>query len=69
MEIQCEWIVLPGGIHKQGPSYVTVKDGVITAISQESSGISGLKQLSTHLLVPGFVDMHTHGVGEWGSTL
>ena len=51
----------------KGPFYVTVKDSAIAAISQEPSashGSSDLQRLSTHLLVPGFIDLHTHGVGE-----
>ena len=67
MEVECEWIVLPGGQHKQGPFYVTIRDSAIAAISSApsaSQGGSDLQRLSTHLLVPGFIDLHTHGVGE-----
>ena len=67
MEVECEWIVFPGGQHEKGPFYVTVRDSAIAGISSEPSapqGGSDLQQLSTHLLVPGFVDLHTHGVGE-----
>ena len=70
MEVECEWIVLPGGQHKKGPFYVTIRDSAIAAISSEPSatqGSSDLQHLSTHLLVPGFIDLHTHGVGEQAS--
>lgn len=67
MEVECEWIVLSGGQHKQGPFYVTIRNSAIAAISSApsaSQGGSDLQRLSTHLLVPGFIDLHTHGVGE-----
>ena len=64
MEIACEWIVLPGGRHEKGPFYVCVEDGVIASVSQEPSKRSDVLHLSTYLLVPGFIDLHTHGVGR-----
>lgn len=66
MEVECEWLVLPGGRHEKGPFYVTVKDDTIAAISKDPSASSEsiTERLTTHLLVPGFVDLHTHGVGE-----
>ena len=64
MEIACEWLVLPGGRHEKGPFYVAVEGDVIAAVSREPSKASDLLCLSTFLLVPGFVDAHTHGVGR-----
>lgn len=66
MEVKCEWMILPGGQHKKGPFYVTIRGCEIAAISREpvvADGSFDLQRLSTYLLVPGFVDLHTHGVG------
>lgn len=70
--IKAEWIVQPGGHLEEGPFFVTVSDATITGIHkdvrecQQQNADFKVNQewLSTYLLTPGFIDLHTHGVGE-----
>ncbi len=61
--VECEWLVTPGGQLEQGPFSVTLEDEVITGIHRSQS-LEGSCQLHAHLVTPGFIDLHTHGVGE-----
>ncbi len=64
--IECEWLALPVGEVEEGPFFVTVEEGVITGILRERPDEEGDHQqqcLHTHLLSPGFIDLHTHGLG------
>lgn len=64
--IQCELLVVPGGQLEQGPFFLTVDGEVITGIhrKQPLDLKSSQQPLSAHLVSPGFIDIHTHGIGE-----
>ncbi|GII75609.1 N-acetylglucosamine-6-phosphate deacetylase [Sphaerisporangium rufum] len=55
-------LVTPGGVHD---GWITIEDGRITHIGRGRAPGDGLA-LGGRLVVPGFVDMHTHG-GAGGS--
>jgi N-acetylglucosamine-6-phosphate deacetylase len=63
--IEAEQAVLPGGVLEPGPVYVTVEGGKISGVfrGHSSSPVTDYPTLRTHLLCPGFVDTHTHGLG------
>ena len=61
--IKAEWVVLPGGTLKEGPFIVTIVADTITGVEFQGSCLEQ-ECLSTYLLTPGFIDIHTHGVGE-----
>ena len=67
--IFAENVVFPKGEVKRGPFYVTVKQGTVAKISKVESTLSCAVQcarshaLTCHLLTPGFVDIHNHGLG------
>ena len=61
--IEAEEVVLPRGELKKGPVYVSIVQGTITDIS--STRPPTVKDLiETHLLTPGFIDLHIHGLGR-----
>lgn len=62
--IRAEWVVLPGGTLKEGPFFVTIMADTITSVDLQEPSLSEQECLTTHLLTPGFIDIHTHGVGE-----
>jgi N-acetylglucosamine-6-phosphate deacetylase len=68
--IFAENVVLPKGEVREGPFYVVVKSGIITKISKAESTLSTVAQcdrcdaVACHLLAPGFVDIHNHGLGK-----
>jgi len=79
MRIYCECLCLPGGKLAQGSFLVIVEDGLIAEVrTLDSGGEEGLKDkiqwgsgcskldddLYTYLLTPGFIDLHTHGMGK-----
>ncbi len=57
-------IVLPGGNLADSKHYVVVKNGVIEEVVEgEYYGtIENALVVKTELLIPGFVDIHTHGL-------
>ena len=56
--------VLPGGI-LEGPIYVLVDGKNIVSVQRERPAtIEGIVEKHAHLITPGFVDIHTHGLGE-----
>lgn len=67
--IFAENVVFPKGEVRRGPFYVTVKQGIIAKISKAESTLSSVAQsdrcdaVTCHLLAPGFVDIHNHGLG------
>lgn len=61
--VECEWLALPGGELEQGPLFVTVEGETITGICRQRP-VQEKPWLRTHLLTPGFIDLHTHGVGR-----
>ncbi len=66
--LESDWLVLPGGKLEKGPVYVVVKGDRIAGVHKERASISpeGSEQsyfMHAHLVTPGFVDIHTHGVG------
>lgn len=63
--IEAKEVILPKGEHKEGPVYVTIEGGKITDIATAPPPSSSHKEvLKTHLLIPGFIDLHIHGLGE-----
>ena len=63
--IECEWLALSRGDLEEGPFFVTVEGDSITAVQRERpEAEKSLQWLQTHLLTPGFIDLHTHGVGQ-----
>lgn len=61
--IEANEVVLGGGAKLKGPVYVTVKDTLIKSIDTKLNGDSEVS-LRTHLLCPGFIDIHNHGLGK-----
>ncbi len=69
--IECEWLAVPSGELEEGPFFVTVEEGSITGVQREKPAqregegedSSGQQWLHTYLLTPGFIDLHTHGIG------
>ena len=59
-----DWVVFPGGKLERGPIYVSVEGEKITAVSREAPSTTNCTPLHAHVVVPGFVDLHTHGVGK-----
>ena len=59
-----DWVVFPGGKLERGPVYVSVEGEKITAVSREAPSTTNCTPLHAHVVVPGFVDLHTHGVGK-----
>ncbi|EGD76917.1 hypothetical protein PTSG_12700 [Salpingoeca rosetta] len=58
-----EGAVLGDGVFQEGPVYVTVDEhGMISTVGTEKPKDSAVT-LSAPLLLPGFVDIHNHGVG------
>ena len=64
--IEAEQVVLPGGVLEKGPVYVTVEGSRIAGVfrGRSASPVTDCPTLHTHLLCPGFVDTHTHGLGR-----
>ena len=64
--IEAEKAVLPGGVLEPGPVYVTVEGSRIAGVfrGRSSAPVTDYPTLHTHLLCPGFVDTHTHGLGK-----
>lgn len=58
LKIKAGKIVAENGLLKNGQ--VTVSDGIISAVESEPSGTADL-DFSDFTLVPGFIDIHTHG--------
>lgn len=64
--IECAWIALPGGGElEKGPFYVTVEDETITGVDRQQPLLLPHSMSQCHLLTPGFIDLHTHGLGEY----
>ncbi len=65
-----ENVVFPKGEVREGPFYVVIKNGIISKISKAESTLSSVAQcdrcdaVTCHLLAPGFVDIHNHGLGK-----
>ena len=69
MLVQTEWLVLPGGRHVRGPFRIVVEEEAIADVQRCGEDLATPPLDSedvinyAHLATPGFVDMHTHGVG------
>lgn len=63
--IEAEQAVLPGGVLEPDPVYVVVEGSRIAGVFRDRSSapVTDYPTLRTHLLCPGFVDTHTHGIG------
>lgn len=63
--LKADSLVLPGGKLEQGPSYVSINEGMIVGVSKSlPAGLSSEEEVKhVPLITPGFVDIHTHGVG------
>ena len=66
--LKADSVVLPGGELRTGPLYVLVEGTKIVSIQEEAPDIPD-EVINTHLLTPGFVDLHTHGLGEFRQRL
>ena len=67
LSIVCDQLIAPGGQLLEGPFQVRVDGEVITGIERATSPEALQKDgtsLHTHLLTPGFIDLHTHGLGK-----
>jgi len=62
-----DWVVFPGGKLERGPVYVSVEGEKITGVSREAPSTNSTP-LHAHVIAPGFVDLHTHGVGKMQKT-
>ena len=62
--IEANTIVLPKGEVREGTIYVTIKgDRIVTITTEPPTSFDRI--INTHLLVPGFIDLHTHGLGKY----
>lgn len=61
--IEASQVVLEGGVVKEGPLYVTIEGERIVSIAT-TRPTSCTPIIKTHLLIPGFIDLHTHGLGQ-----
>ena len=63
--LEADWLVLPGGKLEKGPVWVSVEGQEITAVFKDRAPPTTDYTIHhAHLIAPGFVDIHTHGVGE-----
>ena len=62
--IAADKVSFPRGELKEGPLYVTIQGDRIASIATEPP-TSFSQTIRTHLLVPGFIDLHTHGLGQY----
>ena len=71
MLIFAENVIFSKGEVREGPFYVVIKEGTITKISKAESSLSSVQHcdrcdaVTCHLLAPGFVDLHNHGLGMY----
>ena len=57
--------VLPGGVLQEGPVYLLLDGENIVSIQRERPVVVGeVEEKHAHLITPGFVDIHTHGLGD-----
>ena len=63
--IEAKRVILPGGQEREGPLYIIIKGDIITSIQTDPPDVSNIMLLKTHLLTPGFFDLHTHGLGHY----
>ena len=65
--VQATRAVLPGGVLvDDGPIYVLVDGTSIVSVQRERPSVpEGVEEKRAHLVTPGFVDIHTHGLGEY----
>ena len=64
--LEADWLVLPGGKLEKGPVWVSVEGQKITGVFKDRAPPTTDYTIHhAHLVAPGFVDIHTHGVGEW----
>ena len=63
--IKCDKIILPDGMLA---GYVCLEDGIITAVTEEKPADDVTYDYTGKYLSPGFIDLHTHGVGGHGFT-
>ena len=63
--LEADWLVLPGGKLEKGPVWVSVEGQKITGVFKDRAPPTTDYTIHhAHLVAPGFVDIHTHGVGE-----
>ena len=63
--LEADWLVLPGGKLEKGPVWVSVEGQKITGVFKDRAPPTTDYTIHhAHLIAPGFVDIHTHGVGE-----
>lgn len=65
MLIKCDRLACPGGELLEGPLWVRVEGETVKGVERDLAPASVEEScLHTHLLTPGFIDLHTHGVGK-----
>lgn len=62
-------LVLPGGVMLDNAFLLVTVDGKIAAVSTEMPTAKVTRVLEGDLVVPGFIDLHTHGLGGTASVL
>ena len=61
--VEAQLAVLPGGVLDNGPLYLIIKNQNISAIQNERPAEAHDHFIQAHLITPGFIDIHTHGLG------
>ena len=63
--IEAQFTVLPGGVLENGPLYLIIKNQNISAIQKQRPAEAHDNFIRAHLITPGFIDIHTHGLGMY----
>ena len=57
-------VVLPGGLVKEGPACLLIEEGKIAGVFfDRPASETDLEVIRCDVIAPGFVDLHTHGLG------
>ncbi|XP_071964252.1 N-acetylglucosamine-6-phosphate deacetylase-like [Antedon mediterranea] len=63
--ITCKHVALPGGVTSDETTHIIIEDGIITGLfNQETDMVKMAKHhYAADIVLPGFVDIHNHGMG------